>query len=225
MTDPATAQLDACIKLHGLLLVHMLAELSSSLGSCQRSCLACGAHLSCGAFLQMVNEQIGTENMKRRVDLEHRRQRVMSKLTRAMWDDYAECQRMGYDWTPRRAKWESDLKELASLREDQSAPRLEPSETPKPLGWGSHHWKGSVTNQRLPNDELYIQALTRLGELEDGAGPSSDPHAPPEINDRPALTDWFKVLLPLALTTASLALALSAYTMTVPLRVSSVGAC
>lgn len=141
----------------------------------------------------MVNEQIGTENMKRRVDLEHRRQRVMSKLTRAMWDDYAECQRMGYDWTPRRAKWESDLKELAALRGDQSAPRLEPTETPKPLGWGTHHWKGSVTNTRLPNDDLYIQALARLGELEDAAGPI-DPHAPLESDSNP---DWFKVLLPI----------------------------
>ncbi|KAL3133849.1 hypothetical protein ABBQ32_008318 [Trebouxia sp. C0010 RCD-2024] len=138
---------------------------------------------------KMVNEQIGTENMKRRVDLEHRRQRVMSKLTRAMWDDYAECQRMGYDWTPRRAKWESDLKELAALRGDQSAPRLEPTETPKPLGWGTHHWKGSVTNTRLPNDDLYIQALARLGELEDAAGPI-DPHAPLESDSNP---DWFKV--------------------------------
>lgn len=51
----------------------------------------------------MVNEQIGIENMKRRVDLESKRQRMMSRVTRGMWDDYAECQRMGYDWTSRRA--------------------------------------------------------------------------------------------------------------------------
>ena len=145
----------------------------------------------------MVNEQIGTENMKRRVDLEHKRQRVMSKITRAMWDDYSECQRMGYDWTSRRAKWEARLTELQSLRGAKNVPRLDPNETPKALGWGPHHWKGTVTDEKLPNDELYAQALARLNNLEEAALPSSsEGQAQPEISDKPAMMDWFKVLQP-----------------------------
>ena len=143
----------------------------------------------------MVNEQIGIENMKRRVDLEHRRQRVYSKLTRAMWAEHEECTQMGYDWAPRRAKWEARLKELHSLRGDKSVPRLDPSETPKPLGWGTHHWKGSVTDQKLPNDELYSQACAHLAALEATAGPpsSSSAEASEAEGEVSAQPDWFKV--------------------------------
>lgn len=148
------------------------------------------------AVLQMVNEQIGIENMKRRVDLEHRRQRVYSKLTRAMWAEHDECVRMGNDWAPRRAKWEAHLKDLHSLRGDKNVPRLNPNETPKPLGWGPHHWKGTVTDQKLPNDELYSQACARLDSLEEAAGSSSPSSssepgkADIEVNDQP---NWSKV--------------------------------
>ena len=150
------------------------------------------------AVLQMVNEQIGIENMKRRVDLEHRRQRAYSKLTRAMWAEHDECIRMEHDWTPRRAKWEALLKELHSLRGDKNVPRLDPNETPKPLGWGPHHWKGTVIDQKLPNDELYSLACARLATLEAAAGPPSSAssssfepgQAQAEVSEQP---DWFKV--------------------------------
>ena len=141
------------------------------------------------SLVQMVNEQIGTENMKRRVDLEARRQRKMAKVQKAMWADHAECLRMGYDWTARRAKWESELKELQSMREDHSAPQLAPIQTSRPLARGKI---GSPpTKAMLRNDEMYQQGLSKLDALEEDALP--DVAMEPGEEAPPAVMDWFKV--------------------------------
>jgi len=137
-------------------------------------------------LVQMVNEQIGTENMKRRVDLEARRQRKMAKVQKAMWADHAECLRMGYDWTARRAKWESELKELQSMREDHSAPQLAPIQTPRPRGRSSPN-----SRAMLCNDEVYQQALSKLDALEEDALPDVDLESDEEAPA--AVVDWFKV--------------------------------
>ncbi len=137
----------------------------------------------------MVNEQIGTENMKRRVDLEARRQRKMAKVQKAMWADHAECLRMGYDWTARRAKWESELKELQSMREDHSGPQLAPIQTSRPLARGKI---GSPpTRAMLRNDEMYQQGLSKLDALEEDALP--EVVMEPGEEAPPAVMDWFKV--------------------------------
>ncbi|DBB17271.1 TPA: hypothetical protein ACH3X3_014319 [Trebouxia sp. C0006] len=138
---------------------------------------------------KMVNEQIGTENMKRRVDLEARRQRKMAKVQQAMWADHAECLRMGYDWTARRAKWESELKELQSMREDHSGPELAPTQTSRPLARGKI---GSPpTRAMLRNDEMYQQGLSKLDALEEDALP--EVVMEPGDEAPPAVMDWFKV--------------------------------
>ena len=108
--------------------------------------------------------------MKRRVELESKRQRMLSKMTRAMWADYAECERLGYDWTARRAKWESQLKELQSLRENIRVPRID---TQMPMGSGRNHRRLLSGSDKLPNDELYSQALDRLEKLQGQAEASS----------------------------------------------------
>ncbi len=138
----------------------------------------------------MVNEQIGTENLKRRVDLENRRQRMLSKIKTAMWADHAECQRMGYDWMARRAKWEAQLKELQALRGDHSAPRVPPTQTPKPLVWSDQGWRGHTTDKKLRNDDLYAQAMSRLDQLEEEQVPAGDSESG---EDQEAVFDWFKV--------------------------------
>lgn len=138
---------------------------------------------------KLVNEQIGTENMKRRVDLEARRQRKMAQVQKAMWADHAECLRMGYDWTARRAKWESELKELQSLREDHSRPQLPPIQTSRPLARGKI---GSPpTRAMLRNDEMYEQGLSKLDALEEDALPDVD--LEPGEEAPAAVIDWFKV--------------------------------
>ena len=140
-------------------------------------------------LVQLVNEQIGTENMKRRVDLEARRQRKMAQVQKAMWADHAECLRMGYDWTARRAKWESELKELQSLREDHSRPQLPPIQTSRPLARGKI---GSPpTRAMLRNDEMYEQGLSKLDALEEDALPDVD--LEPGEEAPAAVLDWFKV--------------------------------
>lgn len=140
-------------------------------------------------LVQMVNEQIGTENMKRRVDLEARRQRKMAKVQKAMWADHAECLRMGYDWTARRAKWESELKELQSMREDHSGHQQAPTQTSRPLSRGK---LGSPpTRAMLRNDEMYQQGLSKLDALEEDALPDVD--LKPGEEAPAAVMDWFKV--------------------------------
>ena len=136
--------------------------------------------------LQMVNEQIGTENMKRRVDLEQKRQRKMSKLKTKMWADYEECERMGYDWTARRAKWESELKELQALRDEHRGPGLDPIQTPKP-----HIYSTTGRTRDLNNDDLYAQAVSGLDELEEDAVPIAQ--GEDDADAEAAVLEWFKV--------------------------------
>lgn len=73
----------------------------------------------------MVNEQIGAENMKRRVEVEHKRQRRLGTLQQKMWKDFTYCQKNGYDWEPRRAQFESQLNDIQAqehihVRDDDS---------------------------------------------------------------------------------------------------------
>ena len=130
----------------------------------------------------MVNQQIVTENIKRRVDLEARRQRKLAKVQKAMWADHAECIRMGYDWAARRAIWESELTELQAMRPFRSEPRLAPIRTPTPRA-GSGLAKG-----KLGNNDIYAQALSKLDMLEDGDLPATDLDS-----DEEAATNWYKV--------------------------------
>ena len=137
--------------------------------------------------MQLVNEQIGTENMKRRVELESRRKRMLAKMKRAMWKDYAEAQRMGYDWTARRAKWEAQLKELQSLTDDRSVP-AEPSHASLP---NNQRFQNSHADQKLQNDELYAEAMKGLSQLADvDVTSSTDDESDPDAD-----LDWFQVLL------------------------------
>lgn len=130
----------------------------------------------------MVNQQIVTENIKRRVDLEARRQRKLAKMQKAMWADHAECIRMGYDWAARRAIWESELTELQAMRPTRFEPKLAPIRTPTPKA-GSGLGKG-----KLGNDDIYAQALSKLDVLEDGDLPATDLES-----DDEAATNWYKV--------------------------------
>ena len=142
-------------------------------------------------WLQLVNEQIGTENMKRRVELESKRQRMLSRMTRAMWADHTECQRLGYDWTARRAKWESQLKELQTLRDIVRVPRLD---TQMPMGSGRQYRRLIAADDKLPNDELYVQALDRLEQLQNKAEASGQALVQDEEKDRSeSVLEWFKV--------------------------------
>ena len=142
--------------------------------------------------MQMVNEQIGTESMKRRVDLENQRQRQMMKMTEAMWADYRNCQKMGYDWTPRRAKWESHLKELQALRNLYTGPRalMRPTQTPKPIGMSEASTRSQRKSRQLRNDDLYSQAMAKLKKLEKSGGlPAVTPGEPQDT----ANPNWSKV--------------------------------
>lgn len=72
--------------------------------------------LTSACAVQLVNEQVGAENMKRRIENEHKRQRRLVQTQKKMWDSFAECQRNGYDWEARRATFESQLNEIQAQK-------------------------------------------------------------------------------------------------------------
>ena len=147
--------------------------------------------------LQMVNEQIGTENMKRRVDIEHRRQRKLAKVQEKMWNDFADCQANGYDWAPRRAQYESQLNDIQAQKSIFVPDEVDAAEP--------DHLSG--INRQFPAERLRSRAHGKAAELgknsllTDAAGQPSDwkqeqRQLPPGESDPAyaAMLDWFKVI-------------------------------
>ena len=141
----------------------------------------------------MINEQIGVENMKRRVDLEHRRQRKLGKVQQKMWEDFAECQRMGYEWEPRRAQYESRLNDLQALKhiwvpeaDDEEGLFDEDAVADEPSG----------VNLQFPAEKLRDTVFAKAAELASNSlltDASQQQHRDPNEPAYMAMLDWFKV--------------------------------
>ena len=141
----------------------------------------------------MINEQIAVENMKRRVDLEHRRQRKLGKVQKQMWEDFAECQRMGYPWEPRRAQYESRLSDLQALKhvwvpgeDDDDDVFNDDAIADEPTG----------VNLQFPVEKLQDTVFAKAEELASNPlliDASQQQHQDPNSPAHVAMLDWFKV--------------------------------